>query len=49
VDYADLSVIDLSKAKTAEGRKGLADQVVKAMQSEGFFYVINHGYTQEEV
>lgn len=49
VEYADLAVIDLSKARTESGRKALADQVVKAMATHGFFYVINHGYTQEQV
>ncbi|KAK7007967.1 Clavaminate synthase-like protein [Favolaschia claudopus] len=48
LNYADLTIIDLSKAKTAEGRKALAEEVVKAMGSHGFFYVINHGYTQEQ-
>lgn len=49
VEYADLAIIDLSKAKTEAGRKALAAEVVSAMHSQGFFYVINHGYTQEQV
>jgi isopenicillin N synthase-like dioxygenase len=49
VDYADLPVIDLSKAKTADGRSQLAKEVVDAMTTQGFFYVINHGYTSEQV
>ncbi|KAJ7233610.1 hypothetical protein B0H12DRAFT_1143623 [Mycena haematopus] len=48
LEYADLAIIDLSKAKTAAGRKALAAQVVSAMASHGFFYVINHGYTQQQ-
>ncbi|EKM77199.1 hypothetical protein AGABI1DRAFT_77616 [Agaricus bisporus var. burnettii JB137-S8] len=48
LDYADLAVIDLAKAGTAEGRAGLAKQVTEAMAVHGFFYVINHGYTPEQ-
>lgn len=49
VDYADLAIIDLSKASTPEGRAQLANEVRDAMRDNGFFYVINHGYTQEQV
>jgi hypothetical protein len=49
VDYAELPIIDLSKAKTADGRIQLAKEVVDAMTNQGFFYVINHGYTSEQV
>ncbi|THU84387.1 Clavaminate synthase-like protein [Dendrothele bispora CBS 962.96] len=45
LDYADLPVIDLSKGDTPEGRSALAAQVCDAMTNQGFFYVINHGYT----
>ncbi|KAF5344172.1 hypothetical protein D9757_014997 [Collybiopsis confluens] len=49
LDYADLAVIDLSKANTADGRAQLASQVREAMSNVGFFYVINHGHsTQQE-
>ena len=49
VDYADLAVVDLSKARTPEGRAELANEVRDAMRDNGFFYVINHGFTQEQV
>ena len=49
VEYADLAIIDLSKAKTEVGRKALAAEMVSAMATHGFFYVIGHGYTQEQV
>lgn len=49
VEYADLAIIDLSQSTTAEGRKQLASQVTQAMRTHGFFYVINHGYTPEQV
>lgn len=49
VDFADLAVLDLSKAGTEEGRKELSQQLVQAMRDKGFFYVVNHGYTQAQV
>ncbi|KAL4071757.1 hypothetical protein V8B97DRAFT_1496043 [Scleroderma yunnanense] len=44
LDYADLSIIDLSKTDSPEGRAALACQVRDALLAHGFFYVINHGY-----
>ena len=49
VEYADLAVVDLSKASTPEGRAELAVIARDAMQTNGFFYVINHGLTQAQV
>ena len=49
VEYADLAVIDLSKAQTPEGRAALAKQARNAMRDQGFFYAINHGLSHEEV
>ncbi|EIW79587.1 Clavaminate synthase-like protein [Coniophora puteana RWD-64-598 SS2] len=46
--WADLAVIDLAKAGTPEGRTELALEVNKALRNHGFFYVINHGYTQAQ-
>ncbi|KAH9944883.1 Clavaminate synthase-like protein [Amylocystis lapponica] len=48
LDYADLTIVDLAKAATPEGRAELAVQVRDAMTTQGFFYVINHGYTQTQ-
>ncbi|CAL1710344.1 unnamed protein product [Somion occarium] len=48
LEYADLAIIDLSKAATPEGRAQLATQVRDAMRDIGFLVVINHGYTQEQ-
>ncbi|KAJ7092790.1 hypothetical protein B0H15DRAFT_162501 [Mycena belliarum] len=45
LDYADLAVIDLSKACDVQGRAELALQVSEAMRTHGFLYVVNHGYT----
>lgn len=50
VDYADLAIIDLRNfATTAEERGKLALQVREAMSSQGFCYVIGHGYSSEQV
>ncbi|KAK7461068.1 hypothetical protein VKT23_008997 [Stygiomarasmius scandens] len=49
LEYADLPIIDLSKGNTPEGRDALASQVCEAMTTQGFFYVINHGYTSAQV
>ncbi|KAJ3537948.1 hypothetical protein NM688_g6591 [Phlebia brevispora] len=48
LEYADLEVIDLSKANTPEGVARLAEQARDAMRDKGFFYVINHGLSPEE-
>ncbi|KAF7439776.1 hypothetical protein PC9H_000112 [Pleurotus ostreatus] len=45
LEYADLAIIDLSKATTPEGRAELSRQVCEALTEVGFFYIINHGYT----
>ncbi|KAF5358211.1 hypothetical protein D9756_001600 [Leucocoprinus leucothites] len=48
LDYAELPIIDLSKAITPEGRVELAKLVTEAMTNQGFFYVVNHGYPPEQ-
>ncbi|KAJ7620240.1 Clavaminate synthase-like protein [Roridomyces roridus] len=45
LQYADLAVIDLAKAHDVEGRAQLALEVAEASKTQGFFYVVNHGYT----
>lgn len=49
VQWADLEVIDLSKAKTADGRAELVIKARDAMHTQGFFYVINHGLEKSQV
>lgn len=49
MEYADLAILDLSKFATPEGRAELAILARDAMRTQGFFYVINHGLTREEV
>ncbi|KAG1872947.1 Clavaminate synthase-like protein [Suillus subalutaceus] len=48
LQYADLAIIDLSKAATAEGRAELAVELREALTTHGFCYIINHGYTQAQ-
>ncbi|KAF9220306.1 Clavaminate synthase-like protein [Gyrodon lividus] len=48
LEFADLAIIDLSKAHTPEGRAELAAQLRDALRTNGFVYAINHGYTQTQ-
>ncbi|KIO11433.1 hypothetical protein M404DRAFT_20862 [Pisolithus tinctorius Marx 270] len=48
LDYADLATIDLSKMESAQCRAALASQVRDALLTHGFFYVVNHGYSQAQ-
>lgn len=49
VEYANLPIIDLSQMDRPNGREKLAVQVRNAMTTEGFFYVINHGFSSTQV
>ena len=49
MDWADIPIIDLSRASTEEGRAKLGQQVRDALISVGFFYIVNHGYSEEQV
>jgi hypothetical protein len=49
LEYADLTVIDLAQSGTLEGRAILSSQLTRAMTTHGFFYAVNHGYTQAQV
>ncbi|ESK85342.1 Clavaminate synthase-like protein [Moniliophthora roreri MCA 2997] len=50
LDYADLAVIDLAKARTTpEDLQALVEDIRTAMSTQGFFYVINHGYSPSEM
>ncbi|KAI0089599.1 Clavaminate synthase-like protein [Irpex rosettiformis] len=46
--YADLGIVDLAKASTAEGRAELATTARDALHNIGFFYIINHGLSKPE-
>ncbi|WWD19329.1 hypothetical protein CI109_103788 [Kwoniella shandongensis] len=49
LDWADLPTIDLSKYSTPEGRQELAQTLIEAIRTKGFFYVINYGIPQSAV
>ena len=49
MEFADLAIIDLSKAQTPEGRQELYPQLRDSLRKNGFVYAINHGYTQAQV
>ncbi|KAG1740420.1 uncharacterized protein EDB91DRAFT_1328993 [Suillus paluster] len=48
LEYADLAIIDISKAATEEGRAALAIELREALLNHGFFCVVNHGYSQAQ-
>lgn len=49
VDWADLVTLDLAKFDEPGGKEALAQQLFEALQTIGFFYIINFGLGQEEV
>ncbi|WVW85281.1 hypothetical protein I302_107319 [Kwoniella bestiolae CBS 10118] len=49
LDWADLPTIDLSKFSTPEGKTELAQTLIEAIRTKGFFYVTNFGIPQEKV
>ncbi|KAI9733989.1 MAG: hypothetical protein M1834_002646 [Cirrosporium novae-zelandiae] len=49
LNWADLVTLDLSQFDKPGGKQKLAAQLFDAIQKIGFFYIINFGFTQEEV
>ncbi|KAF4308252.1 hypothetical protein GTA08_BOTSDO04482 [Botryosphaeria dothidea] len=49
LDWADLEALDISKLNDPSGKKELTEQVLKFINKNGFFYVIGHGFTDDEV
>ncbi|KAH9960933.1 hypothetical protein BC827DRAFT_374324 [Russula dissimulans] len=49
LEWAELEVIDLAKAKTQAGRAEQVEKARNAMHKQGFFYVINHGLDEAQV
>jgi len=49
LDWADLATLDLSLWDKPNGKHILADQLEKAIQEVGFFYITNFGLDQEQV
>ncbi|KAF7797980.1 hypothetical protein EIP86_009187 [Pleurotus ostreatoroseus] len=48
LDWADLPILDLSKAATPGGLAALAQQARDAMRDQGFLYVVNHGLSNSQ-
>ncbi|KKY22347.1 putative gibberellin 20 [Diplodia seriata] len=48
MDWADLEALDISKIDDPAGLKELAEQVLRFINKNGFFYVTGHGFTDEE-
>ncbi|KZT08076.1 Clavaminate synthase-like protein [Laetiporus sulphureus 93-53] len=49
VEYANIETVDLSLWDKPGGKAELAATVGRALTRDGFFYVINHTFSQEEV
>lgn len=49
LDWADLVTLDFNLYDTPEGRKQLAQTLIKAVREDGFFYVKNFNISQERV
>jgi isopenicillin N synthase-like dioxygenase len=49
VEWADLVTLDLSTFDAPGGKEALAKQLSDALQNIGFFYIVNFGFTQEQV
>ena len=49
LDWADLVTIDLSEYGTPEGNKKLAQELIRAVREDGFFYVKGFNISQERV
>ncbi|KAK6910986.1 flavonol synthase [Kwoniella mangroviensis CBS 8886] len=49
LDWADLPTIDLSKFSNPEGKAELAQILIEAIRTKGFFYVTTFGIPQEKV
>ncbi|KAL7622582.1 putative flavonol synthase [Parahypoxylon ruwenzoriense] len=49
LEYAELEALDISKLNEPGGKEALAEQVLRFINKNGFFYVIGHGFSDEEV
>ncbi|KAH9960932.1 hypothetical protein BC827DRAFT_374549 [Russula dissimulans] len=49
LEWAELEVIDLARAKMPIGRAEQVEKARDAMHKQGFFYVINHGLDKAQV
>ena len=50
INFADLEILDLSRYNAGpEAQNALAHQLHKAMSTQGFFVLVNHGVTEQEI
>jgi len=50
LNYADLPTLDFAELKNGDaGKSKLAETLNKVMRTQGFFYIVNHGLSEEEV
>ncbi|KAL3298230.1 putative 1-aminocyclopropane-1-carboxylate oxidase [Colletotrichum asianum] len=49
LDWADLVALDLSKFDQPGGKHELAAELSTAIEKIGFFYVVNHGLSREDI
>lgn len=49
MEYCDLTIVDLNKMSTPEGKAEMAAIARDAMRGMGFFYLTNHGLTRAQV
>src|SRR5271154_6210579 len=50
LEYADLPTLDFAELKTGDaGKAKLAETHNKCMRTQGFFYIVNHGLSEEEI
>jgi isopenicillin N synthase-like dioxygenase len=50
LEYADLPTLDFAKLKTSDaGKAKLAETLNNCMRTQGFFYIVNHGLSEEEI
>ncbi|KAH9904412.1 putative 1-aminocyclopropane-1-carboxylate oxidase [Xylariomycetidae sp. FL2044] len=49
LEYAELEALDISKLDQPGGKDLLAQQVLGFINKKGFFYVVGHGFSDEQV
>lgn len=50
LEYADLPTLDFSELKNGDaGKAKLSETLNNVMRTQGFFYIVNHGLSEEEV
>ncbi|KAK8071370.1 hypothetical protein PG997_011573 [Apiospora hydei] len=49
MQYANLEALDISKMEQPEGQAALAKQVLSFINTNGFFLVTGHGFSDEEI